>query len=55
MRPGRLYCSLGKVLVIGKDGGLSQPTEQDLKKKTFYAGAAHAEDQLDVTWQLSVM
>ena len=54
-RPGRLYCSLGKVLVVGKDGGLSQPTEQELKKKIFYAGAAHAEDRLDVTWQLSVM
>ncbi|DBB07009.1 TPA: hypothetical protein ACH3X1_011600 [Trebouxia sp. C0004] len=55
MRPGKKYCSVGKVLVIDKAGQLCQPAEQELKRKTFYAGPAHTQDLSDLTWHLSVM
>ena len=46
------HCALGQVLVVGKDGQISEPTEQALKK-LFYAGPAGG-DPADVTWHLSV-
>lgn len=57
VKPGKSYCSLGQVLVIGMDYELSAPSERDLKDKVFYAGEGinSTSQCAAATWHLSVM